>query len=165
MAIVQVEDLHAGATLICYNTVYAEASELLNGDKALLILARVDKSRDEPRLMAEAVTLLDSALPDLVMRIQIANSAVAWDEKTVQQCKALTVSHPGNSPLAFKVRLADGSTAGLVSAVGLHWDAEVRQQLETLFGKEAIQLRCKPWQPEAVQGSMRGREERVKNVA
>ena len=165
MAIVQVEDLHAGATLICYNTVYAKASELLNDDKALLIAARVDKSRDEPRLMAEAVTLLDSALPELVMRIQITSSAMAWDEKTVQQCKAMTVSHPGNSPLAFKVRLADGSIAGLVSALGLHWGSEVKEQLEILFGTEAIRLRCKPWQPEVTQGSMRGREERMQYVA
>ncbi len=165
MAIVQVEDLHADATLICYNAVYAEAAELLNGDKALLIYARVDKSREEPRLMAEAVALLDSVLPDQIQCIQISSSAVAWDEKTVQQCKALTASHPGSSSLAFKVRLADGSVAVLTSSQGLHWDREVKGQLESLFGEEAIRLRCSPWQPEVTQGSMHNWGKRVQHVA
>ncbi len=165
MAVVQVEDLHAGAVMLCYSTLYAKVAGILATDKAMLAYVRVDKSREEPRLMAESLALLDDVLPELVSRIEVRASALAWDEQAIAMCKALAEAYPGDSGLALRVRLPDGSVVLLSTPLQLRWDVEVRHQLEACFGTGSVRLHCRRWQPEAQNGSMRGPEERRLHVA
>ncbi len=165
MAVVQVEDLHAGAVMLCYNALYTKVADILVTDRAMLVYARVDKSREEPRLMAKAIALLDDILPELVSRIEVHASALAWDERAVALCRELVREFPGSSELTFQVRLPDGSTACLSTSLTLHWNAQVRHQLESCFGAGVLRLHCRRWQPDVQNGSMRGREERRLHVA
>jgi len=165
MAIVQVEDLHAGAVMLCYSALYAKVAEILATDKAMLAYVRVDKSREEPRLMAEAVALLDDVLPELVTCIEVCASALACDDRAVELCRELAKEYPGKSELAFQIRLPDGSIARLSSPLRLRWEAEVRHRLESCFGSGAVRVQCRRWQPEVQNGSMRGPEERRLHVA
>jgi len=164
MAVVQVEDLHAGAVMLCYNALYTRVADILDTDRAMLVYVRVDKSREEPRLMAEAVALLDDVLPDLVSRIEVRASALAWDDRAVALCRELAKEYPGKSELALQVRLPDGSIARLSSSLTLRWNAKVRHRLEACFGAGAVRVQCRRWQPEVQNGSMRTREERRLHV-
>jgi len=89
---------------------------------------------------------------------------VSWDAEMVDNCRQLISEHPGTATLAFHVRMADGSMAELASPLGVQWNTEVRQRLESWFGVDALQLQCRPWQPgQHAAGSKQ--EERVQHAA
>ncbi len=154
MAFVQVEDLHAQAEMIVFAKLYAEVSEFLLGDEPILVAARVDRSKDEPVLIAEAITSLHAILPELVHEIQISAASIAWDEITLARLKSMTTG--GDARLSFHVRLPDASLAQLITGPCISWNDAVKAQLEARFGTDAVRLRCKPWQPPRKQQARRG---------
>jgi len=154
MAFIQVEDLHGQAEMICFAKLYAEVSELLASDEPLLVAAKVDTSKDDPVLIAEAITTLDTILPELVHEIQISAASIAWDEMTLARLKSVATG--GNARLSFHVRLPDASLAQLLTGPCISWCDAVRTQLDARFGVDSIRVRCKPWQPPRKQQMRRG---------
>ena len=138
----------------CFTKLYAETAELLAADKPLLVAARIDKSKDEPVLIADAIISLDIILPELVSEIQISAASIAWDEMTLARLK--TMAEGGNARLAFHVRLPDASLAQLITGPCMRWDETVKAQLDARFGSESVTVLCKPWQPPRKQQVRRG---------
>jgi DNA polymerase-3 subunit alpha len=154
MAFIQLEDLHGQAEMVCFAKLYAESSELLASDAPLLIAARVDKSKDDPVLIAEAIIAIDVILPELVNEVRISAASISWDEMTLARLK--TMARGGNARLAFHVRLPDASIAHLITGPCLRWDDAVKAQLDARFGPDAISVYCRPWQPPRKQQARRG---------
>jgi len=155
MAFVQLEDLHGQAEMVVFADLYGEAAELLATDQPLLVAVRVDKSRgDEPTLVAEAIASLHDILPELVREIQISAGSIAWDEITLARLKA--AAKGGKARLSFHVRLPDASLALLQTGPCMHWDDELKAQLEARFSPESVFLRCNAWQPPRKQQVKRG---------
>ncbi len=147
MAFVQLEDLTGNAEMVCFTKLYAEVAEMLAADKPLLIAGSVDKTREEPNLKAESITVIDDILPELVTRATITTSSIAWDEMTIARVKSMMQEKPGKVVLALHVHLPGGSTAELEVPDALGWDESAQELLEARFGPEALHLRCKTWQP------------------
>ena len=156
MAFVQIEDLQGQAEMICFAKIYAASSEALKADKPLLVAGRVDKSKDEPVLIAESIAVLEEILPELVDEVRISAASIAWDEVTLARLKGVTGGQNAAARLAFHVTLPDGSVAHLQTKPCLHWDAKLKAQLEARFGAEALHLHCRPWQPPREQNARRG---------
>ena len=154
MAFVQLEDLHGQAEMVCFAKLYSEAAETLQADKPILVSARLDKSKEAPALIAEAITLLDDILPELVDEVHISAASIAWDEMTLARLKS--IAQGGKARLAFHVRLPDASVAQLITGPCLTWDSAAKAQLEARFGVDAISVRCKAWQPPRRQKAQRG---------
>ncbi len=163
MAFVQVEDLHASAEMVCFSDLYRDAAEWLEGDAALLVAARVDRSREELSLVAEAMTPLEAAIARQLEVIRIESSAMAWDADRVRAFGELAAAHPGSARVRFHLHMADGSIAELSSSVRLCWNEEVKQTLRGWFGMDGVRLCCRPWRPE--QGAPKAREERRQHAA
>ena len=164
MAFVQVEDLHASAEMVCFSKLYQEALECLDGERALLAAVRVDRSRDELSLVAEALEPLESVLADQLACIRIAASALAWDEAAITRFRRLADENPGGAKVSFHLRLADGSQAELSSGLSLRWNKEVKQTLRAWFGVDGVHLLCRPWQPKQIE-RQRGRREQRRQYA
>ncbi len=154
MAFVQVEDLHGQSEMVVFSKLYGEAAELLASDKPLLIAAKVDTSKDDPTLIAEAITALDDILPELVHEIQISAASIAWDEVTLARLKSMATG--GTAKLAFHVRLPDASLAQLMTGPCINWSDDVSKQLDARFGIDSIRVRCKLWQPPRSRQMRRG---------
>ena len=155
MAFVQLEDLHGRAELVCFSNIYTKARDLLQPDVPVLVAARVDASREEPVLIAEAIEDFASALPPLVATIRMDLGSLGLDEVTLARLKGM-MAPDGPARLAFHVRLPDGSTAELESAGGIVWTPALQGQLESRFGCQAVHLACRPWQPVVDQRQRRG---------
>ena len=145
MAFIQLEDLHGQAEMVCFTKLYAESAELLSADTPLLVAARIDKSKDEPVLIADAIISLDVILPELVAEIRISAASIAWDEMTLARLKSM--AQGGDARLAFHVRLPDASLAQLITGPCMRWDEAVKAQLDARFGSDAVTVYCKSWQP------------------
>lgn len=165
MAFVQVEDLHAGAEMVCFPELYQEVSEYLDGEQALLACVRIDRSRDELSLIAEAIAPLESVLAEQLACVRITGSALAWDTATIARLKKLAEKNPGEGSVSFHLRLADGSQAELSSDLSLCWNSDVKQNLRAWFGVDGIHLVCRPWQPERKEKKGGRREERRQYAA
>jgi len=163
MAFIHVEDLSGGAELVCFPRLFVKVSEKIKSDRAMLIRATVDRSREEPTLLAEDIDYLDEVLPTLVKRVEIHTSVIALDEMTVKTLAALLDQHPGRAELIFNIRLADGSIGILHCQQGIDWVEEVENCIEKLFGHESLLLCCQKWQKPATAG--RPRKERLQHVA
>jgi len=165
MAFVQIEDLHASAEMVCFPDMYQEAAEYLDGEQALLAAVRVDRSRDELSLIAEAIAPLESILTGQLACIRIVVSALAWDEAAIARFRKLADENPGDARVSFHLRLTDGSQAELSSGLSLCWNSEVKQKLRTWFGVDGVYLVCRPWQPTRKEKQGGRREERRQYAA
>jgi len=147
MAFIKVEDLHASAEMVCFPDLYQEVSEYLDGEQALLAAVRVDRSRDELSLLAEAIEPLEKVLASQLARIRIVGSALTWDETAIVRLRKLAEENPGHAKVSFHLRLANGSLAALSSELSLCWNRNVKQMLRIWFGVDGVFLICRPWQP------------------
>jgi len=141
---------------------YAEVAALLEAGRPLMVAARVDRSREEPVLIAEAIEPLEELLPRLVESVHIHTSTVGLDKETVIKFRELLKRHPGRVKAWFHVRLADGSIAELALPHALAWSREIQAQLAAWFGREALRLRCRRWRPQRANGRQ---EDRAYHVA
>jgi len=148
MAFIQVEDLFGRAEAVCFAKTYESTREVWHADQPLLLAARVDASKDEPALLVETVELLEEVMPELVVRIRIESSSIAWDDTTITAIEQLAQDKPGDVRFQFHVRLPDGSIAELESAPMVSWDREVECWLKEHFGAESILVQCRKWKPE-----------------
>jgi len=147
MAFVQIGDLFGSAEMVCFSNLYTEVVEFIEGEQALLAMLRVDRSRDELSLIAEALAPLDTVLAQQVRRISISTHALAWDDAAIERFSDLARKNPGDVAVRFHLHLANGATAELSSGLTLCWNEEVRNRLRDWFDDHAVQLLCKPWQP------------------
>lgn len=147
MAFIQLEDLHGRQEAVCFAKVYEKSRELWTADKPLLASVRVDRKKEELSLIIEHVILLEEILPELVARLCIGTSSIAWDQPTVDELKTFIGDGQQGARLQFHLQLADGSIAELESVLRLPWDDTVRQWLHERFGRAAVRLYCRPWQP------------------
>jgi len=146
MAFIHLEDLSGSAELVCFPKLLAKISEKIKSDKAMLVLATVDKSREDPTLLAEDLACLDEMLPELVESVEIHTSVMAVDEMTVKTMETMLKRYPGKAEFIFNIRLADGSMAVMRCKQGIAWNEEVENCIETLFGRASLLLRCRKWQ-------------------
>ncbi len=147
MAFVQIGDLFGSAEMVCFSNLYTEVVEFIEGEQALLAMLRVDRSRDELSLIAEALAPLDAVLARQVRRISISTHALVWDDAAIERFVDLARNNPGDVAVRFHLHLANGATAELSSGLTLCWNEEVRNRLRDWFDDHAVQLLCKPWQP------------------
>ena len=165
MAFVQVGDLFGSAEMVCFSSLYNEVVEFIEGEQALLAMLRVDRSRDELSLIAEALAPLDTVLAQQVRRICISTHALVWDDAAIARFAELARNNPGGVGVHFHLHLANGATAELSSGLTLCWNEEVRSRLRDWFDSHAIQLLCKPWQPPVAARQGGRKEERRKYAA
>ncbi len=157
MAFLQVEDAHASAEVVCFASLYAQIREDLQQDVPLLLVARVDRSREEQTtLIAEGIAPIESLLPELVRRIDVCTSALALDAVCLRELREMREAGSGVC-WRFQVRLGDGSMARLHAEDAPRWSKELHRRLIHMFGEENIHVDCRTWRPASADASVPGR--------
>ena len=149
MAFVQLEDLHGRAEMVMFSKLYESCREMLQADAPLLLAAKVDASKEEPTLIAEAIILLKDVLPELVQRIILNVDGAVLNHESMAMLKGLSAGLSEESDThvqwRFKVDLANGSIAQLESALPAPlWTNGVRRSLHERFGADAVLVQCAP---------------------
>jgi DNA polymerase-3 subunit alpha len=150
MAFVGIEDLYGSMEMVCFANVYEPARELLQSERPLLLAAKVDRSKEEPSLLAEAIMAIDEILPALVARIEIKTSTIALDEHCLQQLHAMR-QEGSDVHWLFEVRLSDGSMARLDAPAAPSWSTTVQEALDKAFGAGHVRVQCRTWKPDVKQ--------------
>jgi DNA polymerase-3 subunit alpha len=158
MAFVQVDDLYGSAEMIVFAKTYAQCGDLIKADQVILLAARVDKTKNEPVLIAEKVVLLQEILPQLIEKVCIHSSAMLWDQKMIDGIKQFCRLEPREQvsegeetplqvPLHFALRRPDGSIAELETLSNpFLWHQSSQSWLKKHMDTTSIKIVCKPWQ-------------------
>ncbi|MBF0282518.1 MAG: DNA polymerase III subunit alpha [Zetaproteobacteria bacterium] len=145
IAFLQLDDLHGSCEMVVFPKMYEQFRELIQGERPLLVAARVDASREESTLVALHMQPLEEVLPQLIARVRIHCSALACDATTVAELKLWSERDVGDVALQFYVRLVNGSIAHLDSSLRFAWSDALKHWLEGRFGEKAIEIYCKAW--------------------
>ncbi|MDQ6974319.1 MAG: DNA polymerase III subunit alpha, partial [Mariprofundaceae bacterium] len=149
MAFIQVEDLHGRAEMVVFAKLYETCREIIQAGEPLLLAAKVDASKDEPTLIAEAVSLLDDVLPQLVRRITVSFDAISLTAEQCQILQKLSSDKEAGAQWRFQLRLSNGSIATLESnRPAPPWTSKTRRILQTYWDKQALHVQCATWKPE-----------------
>ena len=152
MAFVQLEDLHGRAEMVVFSKLYESCREMLQADVPLLLAAKVDASKDEPTLIAEAIVVLEDILPELVQRITLSVHASKINAESLRILRQLPIDLDVHVQWQFKVAWANGSIARLESARPAPlWSNTVRKSLHECFGMNAVSVQCATWKPVIVE--------------
>ena len=148
MAFVQFEDLHGQAEAVVFSKLYASCRDTLQAGEPLMMVAKVDRSKDEPSLIVEAITLLDDVLPELVQYIEIHSESRQCHRSHIQALKQLPEDSEQHAHWKFHLSLEDGSIATLESQQATpRWTSSTRTTVQQLWGAEHIFIQCTLWKP------------------
>ncbi|PIV31608.1 MAG: DNA polymerase III subunit alpha [Zetaproteobacteria bacterium CG02_land_8_20_14_3_00_50_9] len=152
MAFLQIDDLSGSCELICFSKLYAECRDQIHSERPLLIAATLDRSKDEPVLLAERVILLDEVLPELVGRVDISCSEDCLNSSTLEAMTHwlaqtnLEMEQPVKAPAwRFDIRLDNGSIARMERAQAPVWTPDFHLWLQQTFGKNDVHVQCRSW--------------------
>jgi DNA polymerase-3 subunit alpha len=98
MAVLVLEDLRCSVEVMVFPRTMTEHGHKLADDAVVVVKARVDKRDDQPKLIAQAVDVVDvgsgGAEP---LRVRVPPQLLS--EATVSQLKQVLTDHAGNSPV------------------------------------------------------------------
>jgi DNA polymerase-3 subunit alpha len=137
MAVFVLEDLHDSVEVTVFPRMMLEHGHKLSDDAIVTVRARLDRRDDVPKLMAQDISLVDSAELAANRPLRLRLPPGALDERRIERLKAILSEFPGESPVLVDigdnkvVRLNDEFRVNLDQAVG---------ELRVAFGHDAVVL-------------------------
>jgi DNA polymerase-3 subunit alpha len=135
MAVFVLEDLQDSVEVTVFPRMMAEQGHKLADDAVVTVRARLDRRDDTPKLMAQEISVIDtaelSANPPLRLRIHES----LLDERRLDRLKAILTEFPGQSPVILDLggnrvlRLNPQFNVNLDKAIG---------EIRVAFGHDAI---------------------------
>jgi DNA polymerase-3 subunit alpha len=106
MVIMRLDDVLGSAEVVVFNSVYAEARELLMPDAVLVVKARVDHKEGESKLIALEVTAFEAAPERREVRLKLdARRARAG---IIRELAAVVRDFPGDAPVVVDLVTSEG---------------------------------------------------------
>ncbi|OXU15088.1 DNA polymerase III subunit alpha [Sedimentisphaera salicampi] len=142
MCIVSFEDLNGECEIVLFPDQFAEFSHLIEQDKIIFVQGKVDKSRDNPQIIAKRIIL-----PELVMNQFSTNVFIKWEssyeEAKVEKLKRVITEYSGKSPVFLEIKTEDGSivTVQFDGKFSVTPDQNFRGQVRSIAGDSALELR------------------------
>lgn len=101
---VTLEDMDGAVNVWVFSKTYEKVRELLAEDKIVFVQGRLDRSRDEPSVMADDVVPLEQVEERLTRRAIISMDAAGLEAARLQELMQLLENHRGDVELYFRVK-------------------------------------------------------------
>jgi DNA polymerase-3 subunit alpha len=137
MVFMRLDDLTGSAEVVVFNSVYAEARELLQPDQVLVVTARVDHKEGETKLIAREVTAFEAAAEAREVRLRIdARRARAG---VIRELAALVAEFPGEAPVVVALETSEGQrTLAFGPGYRVRPEADFFAEAKSLLGEAAV---------------------------
>ncbi len=106
MAFVTLEDLKGFVEVIVFSDIYQNASRYFHGDAPILVKGKVDKGEDSVKIIAGAISPLESVREKIVNAVHI-NLDADKENADIEKIKGILKACPGNSPVYIHLMFAD----------------------------------------------------------
>ena len=101
---VMLEDMEGAVTVMVFASIFEKVKAELIADKIVFVQGRVDRSRDEPSIIAEDIIPLAEASERLTQFALISIDAAGFEPARLEEMKDLVQTHRGEVPLYFRVK-------------------------------------------------------------
>lgn len=109
MGFVTLEDLKGTAEVIVFSDVYAEASQLIKGDRPLFVIGNADSDGENVKLIATKIILLDDVAMHLTKSVHFFLHEPEVNQQHLAQLKNVLTRFPGDCPSFVHLVVPDKS--------------------------------------------------------
>jgi DNA polymerase-3 subunit alpha len=138
MVFLRLDDLTGSAEAVVFNSVYADARELLEPDRVLLVTGRVDhKQEGETKLIAREVRAFEAApeRKEVTLRIDARKAPAGL----VRELAGLVREYPGEAPVVLALETTEGArTLVLGHEYRVEPVADFFAEVKALLGEAAV---------------------------
>jgi len=140
MAIVTMEDLQGSLEVIFWPELYAQASQLLNAEEALLIRGDVDSEGNLPKVIAQSVAPLAEAKQHWKGKVHIHIRTPGLEKETLVAVRDVLASHRGGNETFLHFLFPDNHvrTMTVDHDLRIQPSDEVIREIETLLGEDSM---------------------------
>ncbi len=169
MATFVLEDLEGRNEVVVFPKVFEDCKASLVKDRAVMVLARLERSESRPaspretvredaeeeniRLLAVKIFPLETSPEQLAGAVSVSIDLDGLSENVLERLRLMLAGYSGKVPLQFVFRRSGGVRVTLRPATGyfLKPSAEATRQLEALLGQGSVhyhpgQIRLSDWQ-------------------
>jgi DNA polymerase-3 subunit alpha len=136
MAVFTLEDLRTAVEVMVFPRTMTEHGHKLADDAVVVVKARVDKRDDAPKLIAQAIDLVDVDDGSAAEPLRVRVPAPLQSPATVAHLKAILAEHPGDAPVL--VHLGERQVVRLLDRWNVDTTNGLLGRLREVLGPEAI---------------------------
>ena len=159
MAFVAIEDLQGSVEVVVFPEAYAEASDLLVVDAALLIQGQVQKEENTVKILADSLIPMDQAEARWTASVHFHLDAGRTDRDLLERLRRVIVEHRGDC-LGF-IHLRQGeeteTVISLPESLSICAGDELKRAVNGLVGYSAVRTVCSDAQPPPDRNGANGR--------
>lgn len=140
---IELEDTGGKVRGVVFSRLYEDVKDLLQEDRVIFVEAKLDKSRDEPSLVVNAVIPVEQAEERLATRaiLRLRTERLEAAEEKLGEFRRLIVAHKGGTSLFFRLESPEGMVdIRAHERFSLTPSLELIKAANILFGEGALTL-------------------------
>lgn len=145
MAFTVLEDMSSRIELVVFPSTFAECAELLVSDQPLVVLGMVQQSERGPKLVAQEVHTLETALERYAEQVVITLQADATSVQHMQEIKEVLYQHHGATPIVLTLHFPNRGEVDIevLKDMSVRPSAKLFRRITTLCGNRSLAVRMR----------------------
>ncbi len=103
MAFLEIEDMDGSAEVVVFSAVYEQAAELLEVDRAVAVMGKIDVSRGDPKLLADEIVEPGEIKKRRVSAVHARIDGEYLPEESLVELRDFLIDRPGNCMLYLHI--------------------------------------------------------------
>ena len=152
MGFVNIEDLNGQMEVVLFPSVYAEASELLVEDAAVLVQGVVQREENGVKILADNLIPMERAEAVWTARVEVNLDLERTESSHLHQLAEVFGHHQGDCPVRLRLSLPGRAEAVVAPSEAFNVRASPRlaRAVNGLLGYRALETVCAPVEPVAL---------------
>jgi DNA polymerase-3 subunit alpha len=136
MAVFDLEDLAGSIGCVIFPNQYAQCQDLVQADRVVFVVGRVDRQREEPQIRTSEVLDIETGRKRFSRAVVIRLHEEALNDEMLMTLKETLAAHPGPLPLYIELASRDHGRTLIRAGEGLSvsMDASLQKDLDNLLG-------------------------------
>jgi DNA polymerase-3 subunit alpha len=143
MAIVNLEDLSGTVETLIFPSTFSKSGGLIKNDAILFVKGRINLREEEPKIVANELTPLDSVRTKFTKAVAIDLVEAGLEKSALENLKKVLSRYPGRTPVYLNFMNPDGKRT--VVSIGKSLSVEPHEglvrDLEKIFGSDTVSFR------------------------
>lgn len=144
MAFTALEDIYGSVEVVVFPELYAEASQIIAQEGAVIVQAEVQKRENSVKLLAESIVPIERAEQEWTSTIIIKIDGMAASEKSLDRLKYIVDRYPGTCCMFLDISVSDSASVVVQLPGDTRFAPEpaLFQEVNALLGSGSIETRC-----------------------
>lgn len=142
MATASLEDLYSYISVLIFASIYEKFGTALQSDQPVIIRGKMDKEGNEPKLIAQEISLLSKVKASETKQILIKMMLPGMDEKVIQSLEKIFTKYRGNSKVILELIRPQDISARIVlnDFFKVNPNEKFIKEIEAIVGDESVVL-------------------------